>query len=376
MNKRTTRRELLLAGAGVAASSQVLGSTGGSKATQSAYGEVVGYQLGEQLGVESLTRSKRMVAAPGPLDVLVRTRAAALNYRDIMLLEGRYGPRKPADRVPVGDGAGDVVAVGKLVTGVAVGDRVSAAHFTRWLDGEYDPAIFEGDLGSSADGWLSEIVRLPASACVKLPDTVTYQSAAALGAAGITAWRVLQVFGRIKAGDTVLTLGTGGVSILALQIAKLNGATVAITSSSDEKLALARSLGADVTVNYRRDAAWEKLVTNETGGIDIVVETVGLQTLDQSLACCAPNARIGFLGGLGGMPSERPSLAGLIPKNVQLQGITSGSRAMFADLLGAYAANKAVPHIDRVFGFDEAKAALAYLAAGEHVGKVLISGTT
>ncbi len=374
MSTSTTRRELIFAGTGLAASSQVLGATGSSAATRSAYSEVAAYQIDVQRGVDSLTRIKRTVAVPGPLEVLVRTRAAALNYRDVMILEGRYGPPKPMDRVPVGDGAGDVIAVGEQVTDVAVGDRVSAAHFTKWIDGEYDPSIFEGDLGNSADGWLSEIVRLPASACVKLPETMSYQSASALGAAGITAWRVLQEFGRIKAGDTVLTLGTGGVSILALQIAKLNGARVVITSSSDEKLELARSLGADVTVNYRRDAAWEKVVTNETGGVDIVVETVGLQTLDQSLACCAPNARIGLLGALGGTPPQLPGLAGIVTKNLLVQGITSGSRAMFVDLLRAYAANAAEPHIDRVFGFDEAKRALAYLAAGKHVGKVLIAG--
>ncbi|MCB1623896.1 MAG: NAD(P)-dependent alcohol dehydrogenase [Pseudomonadales bacterium] len=373
MTMNTSRRGLIMAGVGLAASTQAVGATASSGSNRSGYAAVSAYQIGAQAGLDSLTRVKRNFTAPGPFEVLVRSRAAALNYRDLMILAGRYGSRKPVDRVPVGDGAGDVVAVGEQVTAVAVGDRVSAAHFTSWLAGDYQPSAFTADLGNTADGWLSEIVRLPANACVQLPESMSYQSAAALGAAGITAWRVLHVFGQIKAGDTVLTLGTGGVATLALQIAKMAGAKVVITSSSDQKLTIARSLGADVTVNYRRDPAWEKVVTNDAGGVDIVVETVGLQTLDQSLACCAPNARIGLIGALGGTPSQLPGLAGLVTKNVQLQGVTSGSRAMFSDLLRAYVVNAAEPHVDRVFGFDEARSALDYLAKGEHVGKLVIS---
>jgi NADPH:quinone reductase-like Zn-dependent oxidoreductase len=244
-----------------------------------------------------------------------------------------------------------------------------------WLDGEYDPAIFGADLGNSRDGWLSEFILLPADALVKLPDRMSYEAAAALGAAGITAWTVLQTLGEMKPGDTVLTLGTGGVSILALQIASIAGARVAITSSSDDKLAIARELGADITVNYRKDPDWAATVRAATGGrgVDIVVETVGLATLEQSLSACAPNARVGLLGALGGRPADGVQLGSLILGNVILKGITSGSRRMLADLLAAFDSNDEQPKIDRVFPFAETPAALDYLANARHVGKIVIA---
>ena len=234
--------------------------------------------------------------------------------------------------------------------------------------------MFAGDVGNSIDGWLQDQMVLPAAALVKLPAKMGYEEAAALGAAGITAWAVIEPLGRVKSGDVVLTLGTGGVAILALQIAKMSGATVAITSSSDDKLAVCRELGADITVNYRTTPAWQDAVLAATGGrgADIVVETVGLSTLSQSLACCAPNARVGLLGGLGGPPPGGPNLGPLIGKNVVLKGITSGSRRMLEDLLRAVDANGVKPKIDKVFPFEQARAALDYLATGGHVGKIVI----
>lgn len=332
------------------------------------------YEVGNQQGIESLRPVTRETRTPGAGEVLVAMRAAALNYRDLMILSGGYGERKPEDRVPLGDGAGDVVAVGPGVTGIRVGDRVTAPHFTSWIDGAFDPSVFGHDLGSSMDGWLGEFVTLPAQACVALPDGLPYEDAAALGAAGITAWAVLEALGGIKPSDTILTLGTGGVAILALQIAKMNGARVAITSSSNDKLAIARELGADITVNYRESPRWERAVREATGGrgVDIVVETVGLGTLPQSLACCAPNARVGLLGALDQGGDKAPNLSALYFGNIVLKGITSGSRAMLADLLRASAANGLQPHIDKVFDFDQAAAALAYLQKAGHVGKVVI----
>jgi NADPH:quinone reductase-like Zn-dependent oxidoreductase len=332
------------------------------------------FEVGDQQGIDSLRPVTRQTRPPGPGEVVVAMRAAALNYRDLMILSGGYGERKPEDRVPLGDGAGDVVAVGADVTDIRVGDRVTAAHFTSWVDGAFDPRVFSHDLGSSMDGWLGEFVTLPAPACVRLPDGMTYEDAAALGAAGITAWSVLQAHGGIKPSDTVLTLGTGGVAILALQIARMCGARVAITSSSNEKLAIARELGADITVNYRETPQWERAVREATGGrgVDIVVETVGLGTLPQSLACCAPNARVGLLGALDQGGDKAPNLSALYFGNIILKGITSGSRAMLADLLRASAANGLRPRIDKVFDFDEAAAALAYLQQAGHVGKIVI----
>ena len=301
-------------------------------------------------------------------------RAAALNHRDLDILSGRYGGRKPAERVPVGDGAGVVVDIGPGVTAVQRGERVTAPHFTLWTDGDYDPAIFAADAGNTRDGWLAERIVLPASSLVRIPESLSFESAAALGAAGITAWAVLETLGRIKAGDTVLTLGTGGVAILTLQIAKMCGARVAITSSSDDKLALCRKLGADITVNYRKQPAWHEAVRAANGGrgVDIVVETVGASSLSQSLAACAPNARVGLLGALGGPAPAPPNLGPLILNNVILKGITSGSRRNLEDLLRASVANGLTPHIDRVFAFDESAQALSYLATGGHVGKIVI----
>jgi NADPH:quinone reductase-like Zn-dependent oxidoreductase len=324
--------------------------------------------------VGSLALVERPAPRPGHGEVVIEVRASALNHRDLSIVAGRYGAAKPPARVPLGDGAGVVLECGPGVTGVQPGDRVTAPHFTRWIDGDYDPSIFAADAGNTLDGWLAQRIVLPAAALVRLPDSMGFEAAAALGAAGITAWAVLETLGRVKAGDTVLALGTGGVAVLALQIARMNGARVVITSSSDDKLAACRALGADVTINYRTQPAWQDAVRAATGGrgVDIVVETVGLATLGQSLACCAPNARVGLLGSLGTPPAGPANLGSLILNNVLLKGITSGSRRMLDDLLRACAANGLQPRIDRVFPFRDAPAAYAYLAAGGHVGKVVI----
>lgn len=332
------------------------------------------YQMGAQQGLGSLSLSTRARPQAGPGEVVIEIRASALNHRDLSILEGRYGPRKPDERIPVGDGAGVVREIGVGVSKFKVGDRVTAPHFVLWQDGAYDPVIFGEDVGNTRDGWLAEQIVLPANSLVSLPDTMSFEEAAALGAAGITAWHVIETLGRVKAGDTVLTLGTGGVSMLALQIAKLNGARVAITSSSDDKLAVCRDLGADITVNYRQQPDWQNAIREATGGrgVDIVVETVGVSSLTQSLGCCAPNARVGLLGALGGPAVGQTNLGMLIVNNIVLKGITSGSKRMLEDLLRASAANSLQPKIDRVFTFGEAAAALAYLQSGQHMGKVVI----
>lgn len=369
-----SRRHALTGALSLAAASTAIGEE------QSMNGNVAmefqAFEIGTQSGLGSLRSVTREVTEIPPGEVLVRVRAAALNHRDLSIVKGQYGARKAETRIPGGDGAGEVVALGPGVGGIAIGDRVTAPHFVQWLDGEYDPAIFAADLGSSRDGWFSEFILLPATALIKLPSQMGFEDAAALGAAGITAWTVLQTLGKMKPGDWVLTLGTGGVSMLALQIASIAGAQVAITSSSDDKLAVARELGADITVNYREDPDWPATVRAATGGrgVDIVVETVGLATLERSLSACAPNARIGLLGALGGRPEDGVQLGSLILGNVILKGITSGSRRMLMDLLEAFDANSVRPRIDRVFPFAETPAAYDYLANASHVGKVVIAG--
>jgi len=335
---------------------------------------VIAYEVGTQQGISSLVARERKVPEPGPGQALVAVKAAALNHRDLMIASSKYGKPKPPERIPLGDGAGDVLAVGPGVTSVKPGDRVTAPHFTRWIDGAFEPTVFEGDAGSSMDGWLAEQVLMPAPALVQIPSGLKYEEAAALGGAGITAWTVIHTFGQAKPGDVVLALGTGGVSILALQIARMFGARVAITSSSDEKLAVARKLGAEITVNYRTTPKWEDAVLAATGGrgADIVVETVGVATLGQSMACSAPNARIGLLGALA-QPSSPPNLNALIGKNIVLKGITSGSRRMLEELLRAADINGLHPVIDERFPFARAKDAYEYLASGEFIGKVVIT---
>jgi len=236
-------------------------------------------------------------------------------------------------------------------------------------------AYFAHDLGISHDGWLAEQILVPAAALVRVPASLSDAQAAAFPAAGTTAWNAVVEVGKVQAGEVVLTLGTGGVSIFALQIAKLHGARVAITSSSDEKLAVARKLGADIAINYRTNLEWPARLMQETGGTgaDIIVETGGFSTLGQSIAAAAANGRIALIGALAGPPSQSlPNFSTIIGKNLALRGIAEGSRAMLAALVRAAAANGLTPVIDREFTFERAPDAYAYLKSGAHLGKVMI----
>lgn len=362
----------LLLAAGAAATSV---SAAESRSTTRKGTSMQAYEIGDQRGIASLTLRTRPVPQAGPGQAVIKVHAAALNHRDLNIVSSTYHAEKPGSRIPLGDGAGEVVEIGPGVVGVAIGDRVAAPHFTPWIDGEYFRDVFQYDVGNTMDGWLTQFAVMPATALVKIPEPLSYQDAAALGAAGVTAWHVIHVFGAVQPGDVVLTLGTGGVSMLALQIAKIHGAKCAITSSSDEKLAEAKRLGADFTVNYRTRPDWEKAILEQADGVDIVVETVGLSTLQKSIAACATNGRVGLLGALGGAAPAQDGLGigQLIGKNGVLKGITSGSRRMLADLFRAYASSGTKPVVDKVFPFAEARAAYEYLDAGGHLGKVVIS---
>jgi NADPH:quinone reductase-like Zn-dependent oxidoreductase len=333
------------------------------------------YQIGAQEGLASLALVDKAEPACGPGDAILRVAAVCLNHRDLKVLSGEYGPRRSAERTPGSDGVGEVIAVGPGVTNVKVGDRATCGHFVTWLDGEFSPAVFAEDLGITRDGWLAEQVVVPARALVKAPDTLADDQVAPLPSAGLTAWRALVEVGRIKAGDLVLALGTGGVSIFALQIAKMHGAQVAITSSSDEKLAQAAALGADFGVNYATNPDWAGALLEATGGrgADIVVETGGGATLSKSIVAAAPNGRIVLIGSLsGGFAGEIPNLASLIGKNLSLQGIAAGNRRMLDALVRAADADGLQPRIDAVFPFADAAGAYARLQSGGHMGKILI----
>ncbi len=333
------------------------------------------YEIGDQTGLASLTASTRPDPVPGPGEAVLKVHAVCLNHRDLNVLAGAYGPRRPENRVPVSDGVGTVIAIGPGITTVKIGDRVTCPHFVTWIDGAFAMNVFGQDLGITRDGWLAEQVLIPAAALIKVPDGLTDAQVAPLPAAGLTAWQAVVTVGKVKAGDVVLMLGTGGVSIFALQIAKLNGATVAITSSSDAKLAQARALGADITINYATTPDWPAALMAATGGAgaDIIVETGGIATLPQSIAAAAVNGRIVIIGALGGAANTIANFSTIIGKNLALHGITAGSRAMLASLIRAVDAGGVTPVIDKVFGFDEAPAAYAYLKSGAQVGKVMIT---
>jgi NADPH:quinone reductase-like Zn-dependent oxidoreductase len=336
---------------------------------------VKAYQIGAQSGTGGLTLTERPDPVPGPGEAVLKVRLACLNHRDLLVLEGRYGARRPEERIPLSEGVGEVVAVGEGVDAVKIGDRTVFAHFVTWLDGDFSPKAFATDLGITHDGWLAERIVVPVAALVRVPDALSDEQAAPMASSALTAWHGLVEVAKVKAGDLVLALGTGGVSIFALQIAKANGARVAITSSSDDKLALARSLGADILINYRTTPDWAAELMKATGnaGADIVVETGGQVTLAQSIAAAAPNAHIIIIGALAGPPSEGLANFGtIIGKNLTLKGIAEGSRAMLARLLRAVEATGIRPVTDRVFDFSEAAEAYDYLRSGSHVGKVMI----
>jgi NADPH:quinone reductase-like Zn-dependent oxidoreductase len=330
------------------------------------------YELGPQTGLSSLRAVSRDKPVAGFGEVVLKSRLLALNNRDIQVLEGRYGAKKLETRIPVSEGVGEVVELGEGVTGLALGERAVFAHFANWIDGAFALSHFGTDYGITHDGWLAEYIKVPAAALVKVPEGLSDEQAAPLASSALTAWHAVVEVGKVKAGDTVLALGTGGVAIWALQIAKAAGARVVITSSSDEKLDLARKLGADVTINYRTHPAWEAEVMKATGGADIIVETGGIGTQAQSVLAAAANGRIAIISVAPAEGAAAPNPGLIIYKNLTLKGIAEGSRAMLASLLRAIELHKIQPVIDSTFSFDDAPAAFAHLKAGRHVGKILI----
>jgi len=321
--------------------------------------------------LESTSRSRPVPAAG---QVLVRVHAVSLNYRDLINLRNTAG-RNVAGRIPASDGAGEIVAIGPGVTGWSLGDRVCGCFFQSWEAGPFDTRYHQQDLGGTIDGMLAEHVLLSSQGMVRIPDPLSYQEAATLPCAGVTAWQALYSRGNIAAGETVLALGTGGVSIFALQLASAAGARVIITSSHDEKLARARELGAWQTINYRTHPDWEKEVSRMTGkrGVDHVIEVGGPGTLEKSLMSVAAGGQIALIGVLTGFGAPQCSLFPLVAKNARLDGIYVGSRTHFEQLNTCLTHAQICPIIDRAFPFDEAPAAYEYLASGAHFGKVVIT---
>lgn len=309
----------------------------------------------------------------GPGQIVIRVRAVSLNYRDIMVLTGNYGEmRLPI--IPLSDGAGDVVAIGEGVTRWKPGDRVAGLFFQSWHTGSFSREMGHTALGGELDGMLAESVMLAEDGVIAIPPHMSFAEAATLPCAGLTAWHALVTIGNISADDTVLLLGTGGVSMFALQFAKMHGARVIITSSSDEKLARAKALGADETINYRSTPDWEKEVFRLTGkeGADHVVEIGGQNTLGKSLASLAIGGQVHVVGGVSGWMTEIPLFA-VLGRAAVIRGIRVGSGDMFEAMNRAMILHKMKPVIDKAFDFHEAPAAYQYLQSGKHFGKVVIS---
>ena len=337
---------------------------------------MLAWQLDSAFGREHLhLRELEEPAAPGAGEVLLDVLAVSLNYRDLLMVEGGYDARQPLPLVPCSDAACRVLAVGPGVHGIAPGDRVCPLFAQRWLSGPPSRDKLRSTLGGPLQGTLRQRLVLAATGVVPVPDFLGDAAAATLPCAALTAWSALAVEGRVKAGDTVLVLGTGGVAIFALQLAQLLGARVVVTSSSDEKLARAHALGAWEGINYVAEPEWGRRVREVTGGgADHVVEVGGAGTLAQSLRAVRPGGTISLIGVLAGNAAPL-AVTPILMQQVRLQGILVGHREGFEELLRAVALHRLQPVVDRTFPFAEATAAFAHLAAGRHFGKIVVEVT-
>lgn len=308
---------------------------------------------------------------PGPMDVVVRLRASSLNYHDYKVVLGDI--TTPDGRIPMSDGAGEVIAVGEGVADLAVGDAVVSLFFPNWVGGRPVTTGLSSVPGDGVDGFARELVCAPASWFTRQPAGYTHAEAATLTCAGLTAWRALVVEGGLKAGDTVLAQGTGGVSIFALQFAKAMGARVVITSSSDEKLERARAMGADHVINYKREPRWGEIARQWTGGVgvDHVVEVGGAGTLPQSISAARVNGHISLIGVLDGVAGDVPTVQ-LMAKQIRLIGVTVGHRQAQLDMIAAIEATGIRPVIDTHFPLERLGDAFRHQEAGRHFGKIVV----
>ena len=325
-------------------------------------------------GVETLTIVQRPVPKPLHRQVLVKVAACSLNFRDLGIARGTYPMAVRNDLVPLSDGAGEVVEVGPGVTRVKAGDKVAGCFFQRWPGGEMDvEAVGASALGGAIDGMLAEYVVLEEEGVVRVPPHLSLDEGATLPCAGVTAWRALVRHARLIAGRTVLLQGTGGVSIFGLQLAHAMGITAIITSSSNEKLARAKALGAAHGINYKTTPEWDKaaIAFNGGRGVDHVIEIGGADTLIRSFGAIRAGGSVTMVGGVSGAATAlNPAL--IFGKRANVQGVYVGSTEMFEEMNAAITANRIKPAIDRVFGFDEVKAAYHHMAAGAHFGKIVI----
>jgi NADPH:quinone reductase-like Zn-dependent oxidoreductase len=321
----------------------------------------------QQFGIENLAPVERDEPAVKESDVLVKFHAASLNYRDLMMVEGSYNPKLKTPLVPFSDGAGEVVAVGEAVTKWKVGDRVMPIFMQGWIDGEVSFEKARTALGGNLDGVLREFGAFDESGLVRIPDHFSYEEAATLPCAAVTAYHALFESGRLHPSDTVLLQGTGGVSIFALQLASVYGARTIITSSSNEKLQRAKDLGATDLINYKEREDWDKAVLEltEKRGVDHVVEVGGAGTLEKSLTAVKMGGHIAVIGVFSMIP--------IFMKSVKMQGLFVGSRQMFEQMNQMLCQhNHLKPIIDKTFEFGDVREAMNYMKTGAHFGKIVV----
>ena len=323
-------------------------------------------------GVDSLEFVERSTPQPGPGEVLVRVHAISLNYRDLLMVKGLYNPKLKLPRIPCSDGAGEVAAVGQGVTRWKTGDRVAGIFMQNWLDGPLTPAKSKGALGGDIDGMLAEYVVLRDTGLVRLPEHLSFAEAATLPCAAVTAWNALAA-GRLKSGATVLILGTGGVSIFALQLARMMGVRVLGISGSSAKLERARALGLDAGLNYRETPAWDRWALEQTGGegVDLVIEVGGMGTLPRSLGAIRMGGVIAQIGVLAGSAEPLP-LALILHKQARIQGIYVGSRKDFEEMNKAITLAGMRP-VAELFPWSQARQVMARMEKAAHFGKLVLT---
>lgn len=326
-----------------------------------------------EFGISNLRLVSESVPSPGPDEVIVRLRAAALNYRDVMVIEGSYNPKMRLPAIPFSDAAGEIVEIGSDSAKWQIGDRVCTTVIPGWVDGEPAAEKVKTAIGAGrSEGVLREFAIFHQDSLVAAPAHLSFVEAATLPCAALTAWHALMVSGDLKPDDIVLTLGTGGVSIFALQFARMLGAKVITTSSSDEKLERARTLGADHLINYRSREDWENKVLEITGGrgVDHVVEVGGTGTLTRSIKSVRNGGHVALIGALDMSGEFNP--VPVFMRNIKVQGIFVGSKRMFESMNAAIVEHQMNPIVDKVFEFEEARGALDYMKSGSHFGKMVI----
>lgn len=327
----------------------------------------------EAFGLERLRRVERAPPRPSATQMLVRVGAASLNFRDLLMIGGDYNPKQPLPLIPGSDGVGEVVEIGAQVSRFKKGDRVITSFFQAWESGEATRQKLLSTLGGPIDGTFAEMMLVEEQGAVLAPAYLSDEEAATLPCAALTAWNALVHQGAIRAGETVLVQGTGGVSLFALQFARMHGARVIVTSSSDEKLQRAKELGAWACINYKSTPDWSKIAREITGGngVDHIVEVGGAATLEQSIRCVRHGGVISLIGILSGVATPL-LLTPLLMQSIRIQGVYVGPRELFEEMNKALEVNNLHPVVDKVFAFDELPIALARMKQAAHFGKIVV----